>query len=234
MSQIALMIIDDPSKMDILTSQMKKQVVAAAISTVNIQAAITRKIAKQNLSRNFTLRNNFTERNIQFTQCKLGNVHTLKNVQSSVGATEKAAYMDRQEKGGKRESEQGHLSIPTDEARGGSKKNPVSGMYRMGRIGTKIVRGQVHQLRSSPSRQVARAAVAAKTGKLIRYGGNLFKVTSFWANAGNVKFHMVEIYNMKFATTETPAKPWLKPSTEQPAADCQNIFNVQMDKSGKL
>jgi hypothetical protein len=234
MSQIALMVIDDPSKMHLLTTQMKKQVIHAAISTVNIQAAMTRKNAQTNIAQNFLLRNTFTSRNITFTPCPSGSVHTLNGVQSSIGSTEKAGYMERQEKGGEHTSPAGHLSIPTDEARGGSKKNPVMGMYRAKNLKNRIVRGQMHVNASSPSRQVARAAVAFKRNKLVRYGGNLFKVTTFWTNHDAVKFTMKEIYTMRFASTHTKESPWLQPAAEKPAADCQAIFNAQMDKAGKL
>ncbi len=235
MSEITVMVINDPSKMDLLTTAMKKQIITAAVNTVNIQAALTRKNAIQKVQKNFIIRNNFTTRQIQFTPMKHGQVHTLQNVQSSVGATARADYLRRQEEGGSHTSPSGRLSIPTDTARSGSIKNPVSNMYRLSNLRGQKTEGPIKNRLaklSKKSSQVARAAVAHKTGKLIQYGGNLHKVISFSAG-GSVSFRLKQIYSFKFSSTMTKPSPWLQPSAEKPAADGQSIFNKAMDKAAR-
>lgn len=74
-----------------------KAILKASKNTVNIVAAIARKNAMKNIQDNFTLRNNFTVNSVRFTQCPPGAAR-LQDVKSQVGITERAGYMERQEK----------------------------------------------------------------------------------------------------------------------------------------
>jgi hypothetical protein len=231
MDGFARMVIEDPSKMSLLTTEMKKQIVTAAISTVNIQSAKTRKNAIENIGRNFVNRNSFTKRNITFTPCPLGSVHTLANVEARVGAGEPVGYMERQEKGGAHEATGNRLNIPTDAARGGDKKRPVSKMYRMDALSGRFVVTAFSGGRAKGRAGVVAGAYIAYTkNKLLFYKGSIFKITRFYSYYGVAKFEKKMIYNRKFSVTQTAARPWLQPAGEKPAADCQNIFNHEMDK----
>jgi hypothetical protein len=226
------MVIDDPSKMSLLTSAMKKQIITAAINTVNIQAGKTRKNAIENVKASFILRNTFTTRQITYTPCPLGSVHTLNNVQASIGATQAAEYMARQEKGGKHEAKGPKLNIPTDYARMGSRSRLVYRTYRLTQA--KFVRTAFQRENlTKKQRIVANAYVSFKRHRMLFVKGNIYKITTFTAGSGGVHFDSHMIYNRKYDSTETKAKPWLQPASEQPAADCQNIFNREMDKAGK-
>jgi hypothetical protein len=78
---------------------MKEAIIKAAINKVNIQAARTRSKAIQNIQKDFTVRNTFTARQVQYTQMPQGR-YSLSVIESTVGITGKAGYMARQETGG--------------------------------------------------------------------------------------------------------------------------------------
>ena len=102
----------------------EKKCIKACINTVNIQAASSRKEGIINIKKNLTLRNTWTERNIVYTQCSQ-NVTDITQIQSEVGATERAEYMERQEKGGMHKAKGNKLAIPSTMARGGANNKKV-------------------------------------------------------------------------------------------------------------
>ena len=140
--------------------------------------------------------------------------------------------MERQEKGGIHKPATGStLAIPTDIARSGNRARPVARMYRVNKVKAQKVRGAFKKnIASKKARQVARAYIAFKTGKLLSYGGNLHRVTRFKAKNGNVSFRLKQAYSFSKTQTRTPPQPFFLPSCEKPAADGQRIFNTQMDK----
>jgi hypothetical protein len=94
------MVIDEPENFYLLTTDMKEQIIKGGIATVNVQAALTRKKAIENIKDDFTLRNNFTTSQVQFTQIPQGR-YALSAIHSTVGITKKVGYMAaRQEFGG--------------------------------------------------------------------------------------------------------------------------------------
>ncbi|MFC2603626.1 MAG: hypothetical protein ACFNX0_06970 [Treponema sp.] len=234
MSQIAKMIIKDPESFHVLTTDTKKMILLAATNTVNIQAALAKKNITKKIKDNFITRNTFTTRQVQFDKMPFG-LYGLRVIHSTVGITQKAAYMERQEKGGPHKPEIGlKLAIPTDIARSGNKRKPVTKMYRVNKIRMQKVKGPFKKnIASKKSRQVARAYIAFKTGKLIAYNNNLHKVTRFSAQNGNVSFKLKQVYNFSKTQTVTPPTPFFKASCEKPAADGQKIFNSQMNKLQK-
>lgn len=217
------------SSINEVTNDVHRRFIKAGINTVNIVAANARKSAIQNVQQNFTLRNNFTTKQIQFTQCGQ-NVQTLNQIKSEVGATEKAGYMARQEQGGvKRNKNGGNLIIPNTITRGGSNSKPVRRAYYYNNIKPRIVRGST-KFSSHKAALVARAFVAAKTQGFIRMNNSIFKVSNFRkAKSGDVKFRSAEILNLRYTQTITPKKEWLEPASEVAARDMQAIFNQQMD-----
>jgi hypothetical protein len=237
------MIIDDPSKFPLLTADMKKCVCEAATNSVNIMAALARKEAIKNVKANFITRNTFTARQIQYTPMAQGS-HELSAIKSVVGATVKAPYMARQEEGGVHRPSKGRtLAIPTNEARGGSKRNPVQSSMRVNKIGKRrrvrspTRRDYAFWFRSEKARKVARAWTAYKKGLFIPIGGsegqrNLFAVTEFHKTKSGVAFKLKQIYKFDKPETVTKPEPWLLPASDKAANQAQAIFNSQMKKLG--
>ena len=223
------MVIDDPSKFYLLSDQMQQSMIKAAINTVNIQAALTRKNALQEITQ-FTLRNTWTKRAIAYDRAD-ENATTLEGVESHVGARDRAPYMERQEFGGlHKPSNGGQLSIPTNATRGGSNSNPVKkNMYRS-RIARKTINYNPTKHSTGSSSLVSAAVSAYKQNKYLKYGKNIYKVTNFRKNGDNINFELEMVYFRGLTQTVTKAAPWLEPSMQKPAQDGQKIFNSQMNK----
>lgn len=227
------MVIDDPQKMYLLTKDMQKIVLTAAINTVNIQAAMARKAAVFNAKNEMTMRNTFSVRQIQFTKCS-PNIHRLQQVQSIVGATEKAPWMERQEKGGERKTESGNnLIIPGTAARGGSNARPISRNMYYSRIRSRTVKGMHQRKGTNKSFFVADAYIAFKKKKFIRLNDKIYKITGFIKQGNSIMLTKELIFNISKKTTQTPENRWLEPATTKPAEIGQSIFNKQIEKAAK-
>jgi len=215
-----------------MAEDIKRELAEAARAMVNIQANGTMRQARENIGNNFTIRNNFTKRQVQYTQMPEGN-HDLSDIRATTGITEKAGYMARQEEGGERTPRRGQtLAIPMNTARGGSNRRPVLKSMRVSKI---TRRRRVH---GSDTSIVARAFVAFTKGLFLSLGGtnsqrNLHKVTSFRRGAGGqIRFTTEQIYKFDLSSTTTEARPWLLPATEKWAKLGQKIFNTQAKKRG--
>lgn len=207
----------------------EKNYIRAAKETVNIVAANARKSAQENISRDFTTRNQFTTKSVLYTQCP-PSAKSLNDIYSVAGITDRAGYMERQERGGVKSSGSGkNLVIPTTKARGGSDKNLVRQKYYLSSVKQNLVKGKT-KFKSHKAATVARAAVASKQNKFIRMNDAFFRVTNFRAVAGRVRFKLQEILNLKHKTTVTPKKPWLEPAAQAAASDIQAIYNSRMAK----
>lgn len=232
------LVIDDPENFHLLTTDMKEMLAKGATATVNVQAALTRKNAIEILKSDFTLRNNFTVSQIQFTQSPEG-ARNLSEIESRIGATEKAGYMALQEFGGKRQPKSGkQIAFPANEARGGNKGSPVLKKHYLNTIKRKTIftnfrrnHGKTH---STPgSALVAAAALAAKNEKYLRYGNGLFEVKNFTKlNRENVHFNLKNIYSFGNQYDFNPNYIWLRPAKAKPEKDAENIFIAQMKKLG--
>jgi len=240
-SSAVRLVIDDPENFHLLTTDMKEMIIAGAIATVNVQAALTRKNAVQIVQDNFTLRNNFTKSQIQFEQMPKSRFISLKDIVSRVGITEKAGYMARQETGGVRSAPGGNnLAIPTDKARGGNKGSPVLKKNYLSALKNKTVsvdfegasyyRGDY----DSASYRLTKAAyIAFKNRKMLRYYRGLYTINDFVKKGDDrISFKMDLIYNFKKKETFTPENQWLWPASEKPAKDVMDIFISQMKKLG--
>jgi hypothetical protein len=228
------LVIDDPENFHLLTTDMKEQIIKGGIATVNVQAALTRKNAIEILKSDFILRNNFTTSQVQFTQMEKKRLISLSAIESKVGITEKAEYMARQETGGPHKAEGGGaLTIPTNRARGGNKGSPVMKKFYLHKL--KKVKGGGYKLKGYTYRSwlVAKAAVASREQIPMQYNDKLFEVTNFQKKAdGGIEFKMQEIYGFDKEETMTPESPWLRPASEKPSKDVENIFITQMKKLG--
>jgi hypothetical protein len=227
------LVIDDPENFHLLTTDMKEMIIKGGIATVNIQAALTRKNAVENIKSDFILRNNFTTAQVQYTQMEKTRLISLSAIESKVGITEKAAYMARQETGGPHKPENGtSLAIPTYRARGGNKGSPVLKNYYLHKV--KKVKGSGYTLEGQTYRSwlVRKAAVASAKNLLMRHNDKLFSVAGFEKKNGKVIFKMEQIYGFDKEETITPESPWLKPSGEKPGKDAESIYISQMKKLG--
>ena len=224
------MVIDDPSKFHLLTEDMKSDMLKAAAATVNVQAALTRKNAIEKLHQDFTLRNTFTEKSIGFDRAP-AEATSFSEIESHVGARDRASYLERQETGGThRASNGGQLSIPTTAARSGSSRNPVQkSMYRT-KVNKKIIKYNPYYKSTGKSALVSAAEAAYTQNKYLKYNKNIYRVTSFTKSGGHVKFNLEMLYFRGVTQTQTQATHWLTESMAKPAADAQSIFNSQMKK----
>jgi hypothetical protein len=250
----------DPSKFGLLATEVKLKVIKAGIATVNVMAMVGRKGAVKNVQEKFTNRNTFTTRQIQFTPMPQSKYVKISAIQSTLGATDKAPWMKRQEEGGVHRPSRGKtLAIPTDIARGGSRRNAVLRKMRVGNIRkrrrvhgeAKLRKSQFKGKTKVPTHKkitthasrgawtVARAYIAFKHGLLLPYEGNrnernLFMVKSFKKiSRHKAEFVMKQVYKFDQSSTTTKAEPWLLPASEKVAAQCQAIFNAQMKKFTK-
>jgi hypothetical protein len=232
MSSTARFVLDNPSAFNDLCADLKDWVTKSAIDTVNIQAALARRNLVARERQDFILRNSFTERQTQITQMPKGNVKSLEDVRATVGITEKAAYMARQDEGGYHTPESGsRLAIATDKARTGKdKKKTVARRYRMNNIDALKITGKSKHS-ATKARGVARAYIAWKTKKLVHYGKDLFAVTDFIKKSDGVTFKIEKIYEMDYTQTYTSGKEYFLPECEKVTGDIQAIFNSQMNKN---
>lgn len=227
------MVIDDPSKIDLISSDMKSLMLRAAKNTVNMQAALTRRNALENIQQ-FTLRNTFTKRQIQYTPCQDENPQSFSQIQSHVGATEKAPYMERQEKGGIHSNPNGGpVAIPTVQARGGSIKSPVQRKMYRSKIQPKIIKYNPTSASTPASALVKAARQAYQTKGFLKYNKNIYKIVSFSKTGDKVNFELEMIYFRGLTSTVTKQAPWLQPASLKPAQDGQAIFNSQIEKLDK-
>ncbi|MDR1251107.1 MAG: hypothetical protein LBK62_02965 [Treponema sp.] len=204
MSNVAKYALDNPNAIKDMCKDVRKVIKKAATQTVNAVAFEARKNLKSRVQEEFINRNSFTTSgNALFvTKAAFGHTENLGDIHASVGFSEKAVYMRRQDEGGEHEGPPGNnLAIPTDAARKGETKTGlVKTQYHMDELPGAKVRGTFKKKyrlavggiwngkREKGSKGVAgmpkaagvaRAFVAAREGKLIHYQENLFAVTNF-------------------------------------------------------
>jgi hypothetical protein len=239
------MFTNDPSKFHLLATEVKKDLIEAGIATVNVMAAVGRKGAVKNVKEKFINRNTFTARQVQFTPMPQSKYIKISAIHSTLGATDKAPWLERQEQGGVHKPSQGKtLAIPTDRARGGSVRSAVVAAMRVSRISKRRrvrspkKRDYAARFTSEKAIKVARAWAAFTKGLFIPMGDtkgqrNLFVVTKFFKTRNRVAFKLEQVYKFDKPSTTTKAEPWLLPASEKVARQCQAIFNAQMKRLGK-
>jgi hypothetical protein len=238
MSSVGRYVLNKPGEFERLTRDVKKQITKAATDTVNITAAMARKELVSALNKEFITRNTFTARQAQFTQMPQKQVKSLDEIKATVGFTEKAEYMERQDEGGTHKAKKDYLAIPTDKARGGkNKRGAVRRTYYLSELENKKVKGPFSKNHKfgdpgmPKSAGVARAAVAFREKKLIHFGSGLFRVLNFRARKGKVRYRTEQIYILDRKETKTTGKHYFLPAVSVPAGNIQAVFNSQMDKA---
>jgi hypothetical protein len=254
MSSVAKFALEKPDALKDMCKDVRRWVNKAATRTVNAVAFEARGNIKGRVQKEFINRNSFTTSgNALFvTKAAFGHSENLEDIHASVGFSEKAAYMKRQDEGGEHKGPSGNnVAIPTDTARkGGVKSGLLKTQYYLNGLAAAKVRGSFRKTYTLPGGDlwngkrgkgkgtggmpkaagVARAAVAAREGKLIHYGMNLFAVNNFVAG-GNVSFEIHPVYIFDRPSTQTPARDFFLPECEKAAENIQQVFNENMDKA---
>jgi len=232
------LIIDDPENFHHLTDDFQEKILKGATATVNIQAALTRKNAIEILKSDYTLRNNFTVSQIQFTQMPEG-AKNLSVIESRIGVTERADYMALQESGGLRKPKSGkQIAIPTNTARGGNKGSPVLKKNYLSALKKKTVFVDYHDTTNKHGTPggalVAAAYMANKNDKYLRYNKGLYKINNFLKDKGgqNVSFKLEQIYFFANQYDFNPQYMWLRPAKAKPEKEANEIFISAMKKLG--
>ncbi len=210
-------------------ANIKRAQSIAVSNTLNVQAALTRRVYLKNANDSLIMRNTFTKRNIRFEK----NINrVISRMESRAGATEAAGYMELQEEGGSRKPKSGSkLAIAQRSARGGSIKRQVRTSFFLKNIKKKSLRGKQRSGGSRKSRLTSRAFTAHKQNKFMRHSGNIYKITSFSkSRSGRIKFKMKHIYNLTESRTRVQGQPMLKPAALKAGRDGQNIYNSQVRK----
>ena len=196
--------------------------------TLDTQAALSRRNYLANVKENFTLRNTFTRRSIQFDKVE---TDKIKDMVSRVGS--KAPYMALQEEGGRKKPKSGRrMAIPSKAARGGSNAAVVSKDFYLQRMRSRqMISGSFKKnYRSRKARGVARMAMAYKTKKFIKRNDGIYRVDGFRARRGNVRIKMTRLYNLENASVRIQATHHLENAIKKPVQDGPNIHRSQIKK----
>jgi hypothetical protein len=211
----------------------------AVKNTLNVAAALTRRNAITNVKNDFTLRNTFTTRNIQFDKATLSGT-SIKNMESRVGATERADYMATQEDSGKRKlskKSSGNTAIPQTSTRiGRSSSKMVSKALYLRSMRSKMVKGRMRKNFKSPkARVVARMYVANRENKFFkRSDGSILRVKQFSKSGKNTVTARTELlYTLIKRPIFIRQNKWLEPATKKPARDLDNIYKSNLRKLWK-
>lgn len=220
--------------------------ITAVRNTLNMAAGMTRKLAVKNIEKNFTLRNKFTRNQVQF-QKVVQFTHDINNMQSEVGATAKAAYMETQEEGGKhwQKNPKPKAAVPMRSARvGGMESKEVSRALYLRAIKKNIMRQNIGKKRdrrnykSSKARFVAQMFMAKKLStagnpKFIFKKYNVFMVQSIVKTGKDtVSAKLKHIYSIR-PPGRISKKVWLTPAYESVSQKLTNLYYHQLKNQWK-
>jgi hypothetical protein len=234
MSSIAKYVLENPDSVKEMSKDMRRWIKKAATDTVNAVAFQARKNIAERVEKEFIMRDKFlTSGNALFvTKPPFGHAESLKDIKASVGFSEAASFMQRQDEGGEHSAEKGkRLRIYTDKAReGGTKRGKVQRGYGYTVNARKMIIPLITKGISHKAKQVRRAAIAFKSGMLMYFNRSLFRITSFKSKGDEVSFEKEMIINRKYESTYTPAHNFFMPECEKAARDMQKMFNEAMDR----
>lgn len=234
---------------DFETEQLKKSFndfrtadTIATRNTLNIAAASTRKKSISFIRNEYTLRNTFTTRQIQFDRVQTNN---RSKMVSRTGATEKASYMETQHNGGirkpskKRRFQSKGLSLNTIPKKARSSFNtPIGRQNYLRKIVPKFTKGSYKSARSDKSQFVARMFVAKRNNLFVHRRGNIYAVNSIKTKRnGNIKANLRQLYTGSNTPIRIKRQDWLSRYAEQNGAKIGEIYKGQLQKvftSGKV
>ena len=202
--------------------------VIAVRNTLNTQVALSRKNYVRNMESEFTTRNTFTRRSIQFDKADQNSIFLM---EARVGS--KADYMALQEEGGTKRPKKGtRLAIGERPARGGSSASAIMRSNYLRRMkNSTMVRGSFKKsYRSRKARAVARMAVGFKTKKFLKKGDGIYVVRSFRARNGKVRVRMSRLYSLTQTSVRIKPTNLLEKSIKKPVIDGPNIHKSQIKK----
>lgn len=235
MNSVAKFYLENPDAIKDACKDVRQWVKKSWTETVNATAFKARENLANRVKDEFYIRNSFltSGKALTVTRAPFGHTNSLRDIRASVGFTEAASFMRRQDEGGVHRALSGkQLRIYTDAAReGGTKAGQVKRGYGYTVNARKMIiplitKGATHQ-----ARQVVRAAVAYKSGLLMYFNRNLFRITDFSHRDGRVVFRKEMIINRQYQETFTPAKNFFLPECEKAALNMQSLFNENMDKN---
>jgi hypothetical protein len=250
MSKVAQFVLDNPDSVKDMAKDVRRWIKKAASDTMNEIAFKARINIIEKASQSMIIRNNFltSPRVLSVTKVPFGHTESLKDIKASVGFTEAADFMRRQDEGGWHEAEEGkHLRIFTDNAREGGVKtgrvqkgygytNPTQMRRKMILAEYRPFRGSIQKYRhfkgsSRETRLVRKAAVAYKSGLLMFFKRSLYRITKFEKKGDSVHFEKQMIINREYIRTFTPTKDFFLPACQEAAKDIQRLFNEKMDSN---
>jgi hypothetical protein len=236
MNNVAKFVLENPDAVKDMAKDIRRWIKKSCTEAVNETAFEARKNLVNRVKNEFYIRNDFltSPKSLFVTKAPFGNVDNIKDIQASVGFSEEASFMVRQDEGGYHEAEKGkRLRIYTDRAREGeTKAGRVKRLahYTKNKQKTAVIpyfkKGTSHK-----SLQVRRAAIAYKSGLLMYFGKSLYQVTSFEKGGGNVHFEKHMIINREYERTKTPAKNFFMPECHEAAKDIQKRFIDAMERN---
>jgi hypothetical protein len=213
MCNVAKFVLENPDSVKEMSKDIRRWIKKAATDTVNAVAFQARKNIAERIEKEFIMRDKFlTSRNAFFvTKPPFGHAESLKDIKASVGFSEAASFMQRQDEGGEHSAEKGkRLRIYTDKAReGGTKRGRVQRGYGYTVNARKMIIPLITKGINHKAKQVRRAAVAFQSGMLMYFNHSLFRITSFKSKGDGVSFEKEMIINRKYESTYTPVHNFL-------------------------
>lgn len=199
----------------------------AVRNTLNIQAAISRRNYLKNVQEDFTLRNTFTKRSIQFDKAE---ELSISQMESRTGS--KADYMVMQEEGGVKKPKSGNrLAIGEKGARGGSNQSVIAKSLYLRKMKNNSVKGSFKKnYKSRKARSVARMAVGFNKKKFLKKADGIYMISSFKSRNGRIRARMTRIYNLKKRSVKIKPTHALERAIEKPVIDGPNIHKSQIKK----
>ena len=201
----------------------------ATKNALNTAAALSRKNAVRIIKNDFTLRNKFTERNIQFDKTSSASINSMESI---VGATLKVPYMETQDQGGIKKKKGKNYALATSTARDGSDKNVINKSNYMSRVLRSGLKKNAPKInRGRRGNAVAQLYMANKLNKVINRNGKIYRVDSF-AKMGrdHVKAKTTLLYSLRQSPITIRKTRWLQRAIEKPSRDLENIYISQIKK----
>lgn len=204
----------------------------AVRNTLNTAAALTRRNAINKVKKEFTLRNTFTVRSIQFEKVQS---NTISKMVSRAGALERASYMDTQETGGRRARKGSVTAIPQKNSRMGSSSSRIVSKARyISKIQPRIIKGSHSKVMPSHRAYgVSQMAMAYKKKMFLKRRNNIYFVESFVSRNGRVRARLKHLYNIQEKPLNIKKEKWLEPSTKRPSENLDKIYRGQLRKLWK-
>jgi hypothetical protein len=205
-------------------------------NTLNIAVSLSRRNAIENIRKNFTLRNTYTEKSIAYDKADQSEI---KDMQAAVGARPRAYYLETQEEGGlrkKKDGKTGPVALPMREVRGGrSMSQTVTKSKYISKIKRQIIRGKFRNNKLSvKARNVASMFAAKRLNKYIKRGSDIFSVIGIEKIGRNrIRARLAHLYSIDRKPIRVRARPWLQPAIQKPARDLPYIYRAQLKKQWK-